>query len=102
MSFWRNKLNLFFISSLCILNFLLLYKIFWNRDGIRKIIRLNNYIFSVQEEINRLKSSNLVLFKEIKALKKRPDFVKRLIKKELLFVEKDEIIYLVKGDKRIE
>ena len=95
----KNKLNLVFVFSLSILNLILLYKIFLDKDGIRKVIRLNSYISSVQEEINRLKSSNLVLLKKIKVLKTKPEVVKRLIKKELLFVEKDEVIYLLQVER---
>ncbi len=95
-----NRLNLCVISLLMLLNLFLIYKVFISENGIRKVIRFKNSIERIEEQIYEYKKDNMKLIKKIRTIKRDSDFLKRLIKKKMIFAEQDEIIYLTKEKKK--
>ena len=89
------KINLLLLCFFIVLNIFLLYKIFLHKSGISQLSSIKTRIKDVQDQIYRLKMSNYKLIRKIRMLRQDPEFMKRIIKNKLLFVEKDEVIYTI-------
>lgn len=88
------KTILFFL--LCIVNVVIIYKIFDGKSGLPVYNDLREKIEHIQGKIDALDVKNRQMSAEIRILKKDDKYVQRLIKRELFYVADNELMYIMK------
>ncbi|NLY41082.1 MAG: septum formation initiator family protein [Desulfovibrionales bacterium] len=57
---------------------------------------LQNKMLRLNEKISEIDSQNMQMSSEIRVLKKNPEYIERLIKRELFYVSENETMYIFK------
>ena len=84
------------LFALCLVNVFMVFKIFDEESGIPAYDGLRRKIEGVRASIDETDALNRQLSSEIRVLKRDEKYVQRLIKRELLYVAENEIMYIVK------
>lgn len=87
--FWKTV-----IVALLILNGLLVFHLIWGENSFLAYLELEKTSRSMQEDIERVEETNLKLSRKIRLLKNDPEYLEKVIRSELHFVQPDETLYL--------
>ncbi|SDN48378.1 Septum formation initiator [Desulfonauticus submarinus] len=83
------------IILLAVINITLIYQIIFSENNIRKYFILKDKMVFLQEKVDKLKNKNRLISAEILMLRNNPTYKKFILRKELNYIKKDEILYLV-------
>lgn len=83
------------IILLAVINITLIYQIIFSENNIRKYFILKDKMFFLQEKVDKLKNKNRLISTEILMLRNNRTYKKFILRKELNYIKKDEILYLV-------
>ncbi|WP_456324340.1 FtsB family cell division protein [Desulfonauticus submarinus] len=83
------------IFLLAVINIALIYQIIFSENNIRKYFILKDKMFLLQEKVDKLKNKNRLISTEILMLRNNRTYKQFILRKELNYIKKDEILYLV-------
>ncbi len=84
------------IGCLLVLDIILVYRIVHPEIGIPAYRRLRERTYDCEKKIHQMDAENRDLSVEIRALREDEQYVRRLIRRELLYAEENEIMYILK------
>ncbi len=84
-----------FFLLLVILNIYLIYQCIWAENGYLEYVKLREFKDELQGQIQRVKQENLQLSKSIRLIKNNSDYLEMVIRKEMGYVQPDEILYVL-------
>lgn len=79
-----------------VLDIMLVLKIFDKENGIPAYKVLQEKISNIKDDMKSVDDANRQMSFEIRVLKTDPQYVERLIKRELFYVSENETMYIVK------
>lgn len=86
-----SRKNILFAAIICLLSSLLLFIVF-SENGLLDLNRLKAERNQLLQKNAALNQENLSLYREIERLKKDPEYVENVARKELGVIGKDEVV----------
>ncbi len=84
------------IGCLVVVDLIFVYRIVHPEIGIPAYRDLRQRTQELREKIQQIDSENRELSAEIRVLRQDEQYVRRLVRRELLYAEQDEIMYIFK------
>jgi cell division protein FtsB len=84
------------IGFLVVLDLVLVYRIVHPETGVPAYRQLRERTQELRGKIQRIDAENKELSAEIRLLRKDEQYVRRLVRRELLYAEENEIMYIFK------
>ncbi|WP_457572321.1 FtsB family cell division protein [Desulfovulcanus sp.] len=79
---------------LLLVNIFLIYRIIWSDSGIITYLKVKDAYAKLYEENEKIKAENIRLSNDIRMLKGDTEYLSDIIRKEMHYVKKNEIIYI--------
>lgn len=79
---------------LLILNGLLVFHFIWGENGLLATMELKKTEQSMEEQLKEVREANLDLSRKIRLLKRDPEYLEKVIRSEMHFVQPGETLYL--------
>ena len=89
---------IFFI--LLLVNIFLVYRIIWSDSGIMTYLNVKDKYSKLYEENQKVKLENIKLSNNIRMLKGDKEYLADIIRKEMHYVKKNEIVYMFATSKK--
>lgn len=89
-----------FIVFLLIINALMLYKLFWTQSGVFHLTEIKSAYEEIDKQNQELIQENKQLSQTIRALRKNEKYLKEAIRKEMRYVQDNEVIYFFPEDQK--
>ena len=89
---------IFFI--LLLVNIFLVYRIIWSDSGIITYLKVRDEYSKLYEENEKIKLENIKLSNDIRKLKDDKEYLADIIRREMHYVKKNEIVYMFATSKK--
>ena len=85
---------------LLVVNIILIYKIIWSDSGVMAYLKVKDEYRKLYDENEKIKLENIKLSNNIRMLKGDKEYLADIIRKEMHYVKKNEIVYMFATSKK--
>jgi cell division protein FtsB len=82
------------LAGLLLLNAFLVFQLVWGSNGLLRYFELKAMRGRLQTQVEQVRQENVRLSREIRLLKNSPEYIEKVIRSEMHYVQPGEIVYL--------
>jgi len=82
------------LAGLLLLNAFLVFQLVWGSNGLLRYFELKAMRGRLQTQVEQVRQENVRLSREIRLLKNSPEYIGKVIRSEMHYVQPGEIVYL--------